>query len=131
VVTLPQHIRKLVGKNEHGPNCFNAAIMYHDPKEPVGYTDEIAMSGWIARNTWRVDHEEKMVGDLMIMWDGHQLMHVAIFLGVKDGAMQFFHKPGCGYGWKIDSLDEIRNIYDDYTTSVHWNRVGAVISRLT
>ena len=114
--TLPPVVAQLTGKEDHGPNCWNATILFFNRERKPEYTCDREMSEWLDRNT-RVDEFNLCrVGTILVMGsDEYNLLHTAVF--IAPGLL--WHKRGCGGPWEIVTEKQIFKIYPE-TTKWHY-----------
>lgn len=110
---LPSNISKLTGHIEEGPNCWNATILYFNPKEKVRFISPEEMIEWLNNNTVQDEMKLCRPGTILALYnddcehtvDG--LIHTAVY--VAPGVL--WHKRGMGGRWEFITEKELRQIY--------------------
>ena len=109
---IPSNIAPLIGSIVHDPNCWNATIMYFDPKEPVRFTGQSDMEHWLNKNTVESLYQRCVPRTILALYNEDLgLIHTAVYIG--DGVL--FHKRGCGGHWEIITEKMLRAIYNETT----------------
>lgn len=103
MLPLPDRLEGLIGKDTHGPNCWNATQMYFNDEVYPKFVTREAMNSWLKAHTLEV--ERLQPGDILVFRDGDELVHTAVALSTRT----FFHKKGSGGLYEITSkIDIIR-----------------------
>lgn len=118
-VFLPSNVKSLLERKEkvYGPNCWNATIMFHDKTKNEDHVEESEMNHWLRENTVIVN-DYLMNGDILVIRNGRELWHTAIFL-TND---MMFHKIGCNGPYRIESEKQVKAHYNE-AKNYEWRRV--------
>ena len=115
---LPKQVKNLIGEYDHGPNCWNATMMWHEPSEPIGYTSHIDMEYWLSNLTCPISEADIRNGDIVIFRLFDELVHTAILVDNDT----FFHKIGFSGPWVLQSREQLDIVYKGDYDSVEYRR---------
>jgi hypothetical protein len=109
---LPSNVAGLVdGKvniEKWGPNCWNATILFFNPKEEVKFVEQSDMVNWLATNTEEDPMKRCAPGSIVAFYNEDMgLIHTAIYVGIGT----LYHKRGVGGDWEVITERRIRQIY--------------------
>lgn len=110
---LPNNVSKLTGNHKEGPNCWNATMLFFNPKEEIRFVPPTEMIEWLEENTVKDDMKLCKPGTIIVLYnedcqhtvDG--LIHTAVY--VAPGVL--WHKRGMGGPWELVTEKELRAIY--------------------
>lgn len=111
----PKVIRNLTNKlYALEANCWNAALKFHNPELPVGYTDDTEFEAALKQNFRLLGSDEHArFGDVIVFRNRYPhntiTRHAAIYL---DGTY-VWHKPGkeISTPWTFEKQDGVMNYY--------------------
>ena len=127
---LPEKLQVKIGKEQEGPNCWNATINYHNPKSPSRFISGKYMDKWLEENTKPIKSKEAKTGDILVFRapnfqddpdftaTGTDLVHTVVLLKNK----KIFHKVGWGGAYSITTIKQAKKIYN-YSSHFQWRRV--------
>lgn len=106
---LPKKCIKLIGKNDVGPNCWNAVMYALGATNKLEFIDKYKMSVWMEENTEIIDTPPQPGDILRLNEYSGEIGHTALFLGDD----KYFHKVGwnSSVGWEVVSLARVLEHY--------------------
>lgn len=121
---LPSNVSKLTGNKEHGPNCWNATMLYFHTDEIVRYVPPNEMNEWLSKNTTDDYFKTCAPGTILALYcqdyicededrpinsNDEGLVHTAVW--VAPGLL--WHKYGCGGPWEFITEKQLRKAYPE------------------
>ena len=110
---IPEYVANLNGKIAHGPNCWNATIMFFEPNESVRYVEQKDMIKWLEANTSWDRYKRCEPRTILALFSKEEgLIHTAVY--VAPGIL--WHKRGCGGAYEFVTEKQLRKIYFEATS---------------